>query len=573
MPPNPITPTSPSVDLTPINNQLNELKTSQNATNTSVGDINTKLNELSDAQKTDVANRVKMGEDINKAINDVQTGLTSTINNNQAQNQKQFDEFGRLITSNQAQNQQQFDKFGNQINANQAQNQEQFDKFGNLINANQAQNQQQFDKFGNLINANQAQNQNQFDKFGNLINANQAQNLDAISGLNTGLTNLGNTVNTGLSNAYAGNTANTKAIGDLSATVGQNQQTTNEALKGLSDDQKAQVASQVAMGASLAAAIGNVQLGLTNTINANQTANQNAIAGLNAGIKNMSNSLSDKSPDFTPHVTKGSQIKLVGMPNFSENMIPTSQTPTFNHDTLLQIENAAQGGIMHYASGGGTSHDTELPKSSVTKGSSISLVNIPEFINSLIPLTEHKPTPLEVIQNAAEGGLMGYSEGGLMGYSEGGEDGAPVSFHPQLTRGNAKFLQGLMSSIPRAKVGMTPFQSHKEGHSVQDENGNVIQHNPEFYSEGGLKHTYVIGDGDGTSDSIPAMLANGEFVIPADVVSGLGNGSNDAGAKVLDNFLKVVRHHKRNVDVEDLPPDSKGALGYLVEAKKKEKVT
>ena len=104
--------------------------------------------------------------------------------------------------------------------------------------------------------------------------------------------------------------------------------------------------------------------------------------------------------------------------------------------------------------------------------------------------------------------------------------------------------------------------------------GGPIGHNPEFFSEGGLnslKNSYVKGKGDGTSDSIPAMLANGEFVIPADVVSSLGNGSNDSGAKILSEFLKTIREHKRKADSRKLPPDSKGALGYLTEAKKKVK--
>lgn len=106
------------------------------------------------------------------------------------------------------------------------------------------------------------------------------------------------------------------------------------------------------------------------------------------------------------------------------------------------------------------------------------------------------------------------------------------------------------------------------------EGGNVPGHEPEFYSEGGLNsmgNRYVTGNGDGTSDSIPAMLANGEFVIPADVVSSLGNGSNDSGAKVLDEFLSVIRNHKRKADPKKLPPDSKGALGYLLEVNKKAK--
>jgi len=60
----------------------------------------------------------------------------------------------------------------------------------------------------------------------------------------------------------------------------------------------------------------------------------------------------------------------------------------------------------------------------------------------------------------------------------------------------------------------------------------------------------VRGPGDGMSDMIPArmddgssdvLLSDGEFVIPADVVSGLGNGSTDAGAAELDRMMGRVR--------------------------------
>lgn len=55
--------------------------------------------------------------------------------------------------------------------------------------------------------------------------------------------------------------------------------------------------------------------------------------------------------------------------------------------------------------------------------------------------------------------------------------------------------------------------------------------------------------GDGMSDSVPAMidgqqpaaLSSGEFVIPADVVSGLGNGSSDSGAKQLYSMMDRIR--------------------------------
>ena len=88
-------------------------------------------------------------------------------------------------------------------------------------------------------------------------------------------------------------------------------------------------------------------------------------------------------------------------------------------------------------------------------------------------------------------------------------------------------------------------------------------------TEGGMENRYVQGDGDGTSDDVAAMLADGEFVIPADVVSRLGNGSSNAGAHVLDQFLSIVREDKNDHDPHELPPDSKGPLAYLAMAQKK----
>ena len=51
----------------------------------------------------------------------------------------------------------------------------------------------------------------------------------------------------------------------------------------------------------------------------------------------------------------------------------------------------------------------------------------------------------------------------------------------------------------------------------------------------------ISGPGGPKDDLVPAMLSDGEFVIPADVVSHLGNGNSDAGAKVLDGMMTNVR--------------------------------
>ncbi len=71
----------------------------------------------------------------------------------------------------------------------------------------------------------------------------------------------------------------------------------------------------------------------------------------------------------------------------------------------------------------------------------------------------------------------------------------------------------------------------------------------------------VKGMGDGMDDMIPAslegeqdvLLSDGEFVIPADVVSGLGNGSSDAGADKLENMMDRVRELRTGGKMQ--PPD------------------
>ena len=82
--------------------------------------------------------------------------------------------------------------------------------------------------------------------------------------------------------------------------------------------------------------------------------------------------------------------------------------------------------------------------------------------------------------------------------------------------------------------------------TVQAAQGGIMSGTIGSYSDGGQM---LKGPGDGMSDSIPAKigkhqparLADSEFVIPADVVSHLGNGSSDAGAKQLYAMMDRIR--------------------------------
>ena len=74
-----------------------------------------------------------------------------------------------------------------------------------------------------------------------------------------------------------------------------------------------------------------------------------------------------------------------------------------------------------------------------------------------------------------------------------------------------------------------------------------------YYNQGGYLET---GMGDGMSDDIatsiegeqPARLSENEFVVPADVVSHLGNGSSDAGAEQLYSMLDRVREARTGTE-------------------------
>jgi hypothetical protein len=93
--------------------------------------------------------------------------------------------------------------------------------------------------------------------------------------------------------------------------------------------------------------------------------------------------------------------------------------------------------------------------------------------------------------------------------------------------------------------------------SMRNDMQMMAANGPQMYAGGGLSHLgdysdggrLLRGPGDGVSDSIPAMigqkqparLADGEFVVPARIVSELGNGSTEAGARKLYAMMDRVQ--------------------------------
>lgn len=120
-----------------------------------------------------------------------------------------------------------------------------------------------------------------------------------------------------------------------------------------------------------------------------------------------------------------------------------------------------------------------------------------------------------------------------------------------------KSIQALMaaanksSSMPRGMWGTNPglnFANFAKGGSVKSQSGARS------------------GGGDGQADDVPANLSSGEYVIPADVVSHLGSGNNDAGSSALDTLVQNARTHRASHGTK-LPPKAKNPMQYIGDSK------
>ncbi len=192
-------------------------------------------------------------------------------------------------------------------------------------------------------------------------------------------------------------------------------------------------------------------------------------------------------------------------------------------------------------------------------------------------------------QGAANGYQAAGSGGG--GTMSGGLDQKPVTASPQgmqsfmqpaQQRAQQSPAQQMLAGLYAGKTaykqtyeqylaGRSPLQQDVQLTRQQFENPtpSAAMSNPNYafaeggmaYAGGGISHLgdysdggrLLKGPGDGVSDSIPAMignkqparLADGEFVIPARIVSELGNGSTNAGARKLYAMMDRIQKARK----------------------------
>jgi hypothetical protein len=73
----------------------------------------------------------------------------------------------------------------------------------------------------------------------------------------------------------------------------------------------------------------------------------------------------------------------------------------------------------------------------------------------------------------------------------------------------------------------------------------------------------VKGSDGGQADTVDISVSPGEYIIDAEVVSMLGDGNTDAGAKKLDKMRENIRGHKRTGGLASIAAKAKNPEQYL----------
>jgi len=123
---------------------------------------------------------------------------------------------------------------------------------------------------------------------------------------------------------------------------------------------------------------------------------------------------------------------------------------------------------------------------------------------------------------------------------------------PETTPMTVEQAQAAAAAQAQGLAGLNPTYSPPPTGTKKEEDqkevGMAGPNTEKFMMAGGR---YLSGTTDGMADEVPAnvgrdevRLSDGEFVIPADVVSHLGNGNSNAGAAFLHKFMNDIRQER-----------------------------
>ena len=245
---------------------------------------------------------------------------------------------------------------------------------------------------------------------------------------------------------------------------------------------------------------------------------------------------------------------------FQPGRMPVTQNPvkpTYANyqQNPYQPTYMAQGGIASFSSGGMSAYKDAMEQQQMLQqyesmltgqGSTHAQASDPSWVSSPGIVTDTDPTTSKM--SALEAAR--YQRAKVLANA-----GMPTSAGIGLASPSSQNYGSINTDPAMVQAAMAAQQQQAQGAAqggiMGYAGGGAAQYNLGGYASGGNPRL-LKGPGDGMSDNIPATiagrqparLADGEFVVPADVVSHLGNGSTDAGAEKLHAMMNKVRQKR-----------------------------
>ena len=273
-----------------------------------------------------------------------------------------------------------------------------------------------------------------------------------------------------------------------------------------------------------------------------------------------SGGLSTVAPSSSTQSTQTAQpIQWLTNPSQS-GLLTVKKDPNMISSQLSDIDS----GIPRYAEAGSV-YDPFAPLSSVLDPKKVAS----EFVSSKPTLLSYKNYARQAasspvlshapLKNMYQSIARGMAEGGL-----------PSKYEEATPKGHK----------PEFITGVTGFYADGKG-TGQSDDIPALLHDGDYVMD--AETVSALGDGSSKAGRevlekfrnqvphesktggsvIPAKIADGEYVFPAAFVTALGKGENKRGSEILDGLREKLRAHKRKAPLDKIPPKAKSPLEYL----------
>lgn len=230
----------------------------------------------------------------------------------------------------------------------------------------------------------------------------------------------------------------------------------------------------------------------------------------------------------------GNGAAPVGQPNAMAQMLGAGTQGNQLYDRFMQTRDAERNNLAQMSGilrGIPTSKPEEQPQ--VNPGLQTGIASTMGPGGAPGQASPVQPEPTQPAGPVGMGAQQGFAMGGMVGQAPQMDDRTLVK----------EAVAAIMGQSPNPEAAIAMFVERFGEQALQ----MLMQ---KVGGDAGMgQGRYLEGPGDGLSDSIPAVvdgqqpsaLSSGEFVIPADAVSHLGNGDNKSGAKELYNMIDRLR--------------------------------